>query len=157
MAEGSKQAGAETIFQPGIVRVVLIEAPLDAGLTLAEAADDLSGYCGPGGSGGLWAGLFNGDGDLVLELDPVAEAVVDVKVGHLIGTRGGVTRAYPAEVDLPLLVARCLGVVGAKGRATLRIRRNREGGWKDDERQSRPAKPLKALSLPSKTLLLRKG
>jgi hypothetical protein len=34
-----------------------------------------------GRSGGKGAGLFDGDGDLVLELDAVAEAVVDVEVG----------------------------------------------------------------------------
>ena len=41
VAEGSEQAGAEAILQPGVVGMMLVEAPLDAEQAFAEPADDL--------------------------------------------------------------------------------------------------------------------
>ena len=113
--EDAEQAGAEAAAQGGIAWVVLVKAPLDAEQALAEAAQDRAGDGGLGGGGGLGARLLDGDGDLVLELDAVAEAVVVVEVGDLVGTGGGIAVADPAEVDLPMLIAGGLGVVGAEG------------------------------------------
>jgi hypothetical protein len=46
MAEEAEEAGAETAFEEGVVGMVLVKAPFDAGLAFAEAADGCAGGCG---------------------------------------------------------------------------------------------------------------
>ncbi len=70
------------------------------------------------------ADLFDHDGEFVLQLDAVAQAVVDVEVGDLVGAGAGVAVADPAEVNLPVLVAGGFRVVGAERRSALPVRRN---------------------------------
>jgi hypothetical protein len=130
VAEDAQQASAEAILHPGIAGVMLVEAPLDAEQALAQAGDHVAGLRGRAGSRGR-ADLFDGDGEFVLELDAVAQAVVDVEIGHLVGAGGGVAIADPAEVDLPMLVAGGFGIVGAKRRPALRMCCNGE-----EDRQS---------------------
>ena len=103
------------------------------------------GCAGWTGVAGWRACFFDGDGKLVLELDAVAQTVVEVEVGHLIGAGGGIAIADPAEVNLPMLVAGSFGIVGAKGRAALRMRDGRERG-EHREKQNQSARPLKSLS-----------
>ena len=100
---------------------------------------------GLGWRGGLGARLFDSDGDLVLELDAVAEPVIEVEVGHLVGASLGIAITDPAEVNLPMLVAGGLRIVRAKGRAALRMRDGRERG-EHREKQNQAARPLKLLS-----------
>ena len=126
MAEDTQQSGTKAILDPGIVGVMFVEAPLDAEQALAQAGDHVAGLSGRAGSCRQRADLFDRDRQLVLELDAVAKAVVDVEIRHLIGALGRVAVADPAEVDLPMLVAGGLGIVGAKRRATLRIGCNGE-------------------------------
>ena len=47
------------------------------------------------------------------------EAVVDVEVGHLVRSRRGIAIGDPAEVDLPMLIPRSVGVVGPERRPAL--------------------------------------
>jgi len=127
VAEGSEEAGAEAVVDGGVAGMMLVEAPLDAEEAFAESADDLAWFGWlRWGSGFRWgcrlrAGFFDGDGDFVFELDAVAEAVVDVEVGDLVGAGGGVAVADEAEVDLPVLIAGGFGVVGAEGWAALGV------------------------------------
>jgi len=62
--------------------------------------------------------------DLVFQLNPVAQTVVDVEVRHLIRASLGISVADPTKVDLPMPIARSFGVVGAKWRSTLCVRGN---------------------------------
>jgi hypothetical protein len=94
-------------------------APLHAEQTLAEAADYDAFGGGNTGARRLSSCLLDGDWDLILQLDAVAQPVVDIEVRYLVCARSRVAVADEAKVDLPVMVARSVGVVGAKGRSTL--------------------------------------
>ena len=88
----------------------------------------------------------DGDGNLVPQLDAIAEAVVEVEVGDPIGTGGGVAFADPAEVDLPMLIAGSFRVVGAEWRTALGVGR---GGEEDEQSQSSKPNQAEALETPT--------
>src|ERR1017187_4507486 len=94
----------------------------------------------------------DGDGNLVPQLDAIAEAVVEVEVGDPIGTGGGIAFADPAEVDLPMLIAGSFRVVGAEWRTALGVGR---GGEEDEQSQS--SKPNQAEALEKRQPLTRVG
>lgn len=101
--------------------MVLVETPFDAHETVAEADEDRARLGWRFGGCRERADLFDGDGELVFELDAVAEAIVDVEVGHLVFTGSGIAVADPAEVNLPMFVTGGFGVVGSKGRSALGV------------------------------------
>jgi len=76
----------------------------------------------------LWAGFLDGDGDLVLELDTVAQPIIDIEVRHLIGTSGRIAISDEAEVDLPMAVTGSLGIVSAERRTALGMGGNGDSG-----------------------------
>ena len=112
MGEKAFEAGAEAVFEEGVFGVVFVEAPLDSGEAISNATNDLAG---------LGDCLFEGYWELVFELNAVAEAVVDVEVGDLVGAGGWIAFAYEAEVDLKVFISWGFRVVSAEGRATLGV------------------------------------
>jgi len=112
MGEKAFEAGAEAVFEEGVFGVVFVEAPLDSGEAISNATNDLAG---------LGDCLLEGYWDLEFELDAVAEAVVDVEVGDLVGAGGWVAFADEAEVDLKVFISGGFRIVGAEGRASLGV------------------------------------
>src|SRR5271170_2338181 len=106
---------------PWIAGMVLVEAYFHTQQTLAKASHDTSGHRRRGRCRWLRTGLFNRDGELIFELNAVAEAVIEIEVRHLVSACHRIPVANPAEIDLPVLVAGCLGIVGAKGWAALSV------------------------------------
>jgi len=92
--------------------VMFVEAPLDSWEAISNATNDLAG---------LRDSLFEGYWDFVFELDAVAEAIVDVEVGDLVGSGGWIAFADEAEVDLKVFISGGFRVVGAEGRASLGV------------------------------------
>jgi len=125
MGEKAFEAGAEAVFEEGVFGVVFVEAPLDSGEAISNATNDL---------GGLGDCFLKGYWDLEFELDAVAEAVVEVEVGDLVGAGGWIAFADEAEVDLKVLIAGGFRVVGAERRAALGMgQKGREEQGGEDE------------------------
>jgi len=128
--------------------VVLVEAPLDAEQTIADASDGSTTLSRLARRDWLGTSLFNGDGDLVLKLDAVTESIIEVEVGNLIGTGRGIAITDPAEVDLPMFIAWSFGVVGAKWRTALGVSCNGRREW-EGRRRLRRLRGSNGASIPS--------
>lgn len=57
---------------------------------------------------------------LIGELDPVADAEVDIDVGGVGDGLAVIEKRHVAEIDFPVEMARRAGIVGVVGRSTLR-------------------------------------
>ena len=127
-----EQPGAEAMLHPGIVGMVLVKAPLNAEQAFSEAAEKVTGLGRSTVAGSLRTSFLDSNGNFIFELDAVTESVVDVEVGDLVGAGGRIAVADPPEVDLPMLIAGRLRVVGAEGWTSLRARGD---GKKNEQRK----------------------
>ena len=69
---------------------------------------------------GKWTDLMNHNWQFILQLNAIAETVVQINIRHGVRAFPRTTLAQPPKVDLPMLVARRLRVIGPEGWPTLR-------------------------------------
>jgi hypothetical protein len=82
-----------------------------------------------------------GNGQLIFQLDAIPQAVVEVEVGRLIVGISWIVVGDEADVDLPMAIARRVGIVGEKWRSSLRMNRlpgDKQLQPKQKQEQARP-------------------
>jgi len=62
-----------------------------------------------------------GDGQFIFQLDPVSQTVVEVEIGRLVVGIRRIVIGDKSGINLPMAIARSLGVVGEKRRPALRL------------------------------------
>src|ERR1035437_8544919 len=95
-------------------------------------------------AGGI-PGFVNAQGNLVFELNPVAQAVIKIDVGRLIKTFGQIAIADENRVDLPIFVSWGVRVVRPEWRPARGGRKEKKGrkrgGKKKKKKKNLPASP----------------
>ena len=100
--------------------------------------------------------LVNAERHLVLELNPVAQAVINVNVGRFIKALRGIAIAHEDRIDLPIPVFWRVRIIRSKGRPALgqgQKRKAREGGEDQAEKWSDPFQGATLLRLSANRAL----
>lgn len=122
--------------------MTLVESPLNPQQTFAQAADHMSRKRRFGGRGGLGARLFDGNRDFIFQLNAVAQTIVDIEIRYLVFAGRGISFANPTKVNLPVPVARGLGIVRSKWRSALRSSRGKQQEGHDEGKSTNPVSAL---------------
>ena len=115
---------------PGVV-----ETPLDAGIRLPQAK-----FCFRARILHPQPGVFVG------ELDALADSEIDVDVGRVRDRLIAVEKRHVAQIDFPVEMAGCAGIVGVVGRAP----------WASAEEQSQRRDKTSRIRLRNSAYLVRK-